>query len=221
MASSRRDRAWRWLERLFALTAVTMFAVVGFGLVRAEMDWRFASQVLHDARTPPGSDTVVARHDESQLVAPLLPAGDDESPGPAPVLSRAPIERAFVGVLEIPRVNLSTLVYDVRDPAAMRHAAGHLRGTPLPWQPGNSAVAGHRDSAFRELRHVRPGDDIRLITPHGTFNYRVTRAFVVYPEEVSVLDTKAAALTLITCFPFRWVGTAPERWIVQAARAPS
>lgn len=197
-------RVYRWGERLLVLLAVLAFGTVALDLVRAELDKATVSPSIGAeswwAAVPSGLQPVAAEVIESLRTPSAVPA------------------KVFVGQLEIPRVNLSTLVFDGPDSAVLRQATGHVRGTALPWQAGNSAVAGHRDSAFRDLRHVRPGDDIRFITSHGSFDYRVTRAFVVYPDEVWVLRKDAAALTLITCFPFRWVGTAPERWIIHAQR---
>lgn len=224
MARFRRTGTLCWLERLLVLAAVLAFGTVAVDRVQAEWDAISARLSLPGSRMPdalanlPVTPVGIPGHTPSHTPA-VLP-DDEEGVEPSAGSSEAPAGRVFVGELEIPRVHMRTLVFDVSDPTALRHAAGHLRGTALPWRDGNSAVAGHRDSAFRELRHVRPGDDIRFVTPHGTFEYRVTRAFVVYPDETWVLDDEAAALTLITCFPFRWVGTAPERWIVHAQRKP-
>jgi sortase A len=101
----------------------------------------------------------------------------------------------------------------------LKVAVGHLPDTPLPWQDGNTALAGHRDTFFRPLRHIQRGDEIHLATRHGTFRYRVTRHTVVDPDELWVLDASpAAALTLITCYPFDFTGSAPRRFVVHAAR---
>jgi sortase A len=101
----------------------------------------------------------------------------------------------------------------------LRFGIGYLSDTPLPWQDGNSALAGHRDGVFRPLRNVRIGDDIRLVTPHGEFRYRVRRTLVVGPEEVWVLGAVPRVnLTLITCFPFSYIGRAPQRFVVQAEK---
>ena len=136
------------------------------------------------------------------------------------MLIETPVEpSAPVGRLEIPRIGLSTVVAEGDDENTLEVAVGHLPDTPLPWHEGNSALAGHRDSFFRPLRRIRVGDDIRFATPHGTFRYRVTRHTVVDPDELWVLDASpTAALTLITCYPFDFVGSAPRRFVVHAER---
>jgi sortase A len=86
-------------------------------------------------------------------------------------------------------------------------------------EPGNSALAGHRDTFFRGLKNIRVNDDLRLTTPYGDFTYQVTRTVIVMPTDLSVLDpTDEQTLTLVTCYPFSYVGHAPKRFIVQAVR---
>ena len=100
------------------------------------------------------------------------------------------------------------------DEDTLNVAVGHLPDTPLPWQAGNSALAGHRDTFFRALKGVRLGDEIRLATSHGELRYRVERTLVIEPDDLSVLEpSPKPGLTLITCFPFSY---APHRFIVQA-----
>ena len=126
---------------------------------------------------------------------------------------------APIGRLEIPRIGLTAVVAEGDDEKTLKLAVGHLPDTPLPWQEGNSALAGHRDSFFRPLRHIQVGDDIHLTTVRGTLRYRVTRHIVVDPAELWVLNpSPTAALTLITCYPFDYVGPAPRRFIVHAER---
>jgi sortase A len=124
-----------------------------------------------------------------------------------------------IGRLEIPRIGLSAIVMEGDDENTLNVAIGHLPDTPLPWQDGNVALAGHRDTFFRPLRRIQTSDDIRLVTPRGTFRYRTTRQIVVEPDELWVLNpTPAADLTLITCYPFDFVGPAPRRFVVHAER---
>ena len=124
-----------------------------------------------------------------------------------------------IGRLEIPRLGLSVKVAEGDDDKTLKVAVGHLPDTPLPWQNGNSALAGHRDTFFRPLRRIQVGDEIRFATRQGTFRYRVTRHNIVNPDDVWVLDpSPSAALTLITCYPFDFVGPAPQRFVVHAER---
>ena len=123
----------------------------------------------------------------------------------------------LIGRLEIPRLGLSALVVEGTDSRTLRRAVGHVPLTSLPGEPGNVALAGHRDSFFQHLRQVYLGDRVRLTTPDGTFEYRVESKFIVRPEQTGVLSpSDGRTLTLITCYPFKYVGSAPERYIVRA-----
>ncbi len=119
----------------------------------------------------------------------------------------------------IGRLPLSAVVANGDDDETLRVAIGHLPDTPLPWEEGNSALAGHRDTLLRALRNIRVDDDMRVVTAYGEFMYQVKRIVIVAPDDLSVLTpTPQAALTLVTCYPFSYVGHAPKRFIVQAAR---
>jgi sortase A len=125
----------------------------------------------------------------------------------------------LIGRLDIPRLNISAPVEAGEDNDVLDFAVGYLPDTPLPWKPGNSAFAAHRDRLFRPLERIRVGDDIRLSTIHGVLQYKVSRTLIVNPEDLWVLDPRPDAnLTLITCFPFRYVGNAPRRFVVQARK---
>ena len=127
-----------------------------------------------------------------------------------------------IGTLEITRVGLTGVVVEGDSTEVLDRAIGHLPDTPLPWKEGNSALAAHRDTIFRPLKGVRLGDVLRLKTRHGDFDYRVTETLIVKPEEVWVLDpTPVTTLTLISCWPFNYIGHAPERFIVRAERIPT
>jgi len=131
----------------------------------------------------------------------------------------APAAREVLGILEIPRVGMSTVVVEGDEAPTLSVAAGHLPDTPLPWEPGNSAIAGHRDTFFRPLREIEVGDVIELATRRGRLSYRVLRLLVVDPDDVWVLAPSSEIdLTLITCYPFTYIGSAPHRFVVQAAR---
>ena len=145
------------------------------------------------------------------------PVPEDERTRPISLATGEPI-----GTLEIVRVGLSGIVIEGDDDSVLDRAIGHLPDTPLPWQTGNSALAAHRDTLFRPLKGVRFGDVLRLKTPHGNFDYRVRDILIVKPEDVWVLDpTPTSVLTLISCYPFAYIGHAPERFIVRAERIPA
>lgn len=125
----------------------------------------------------------------------------------------------LIGRLEIPRLGLSAPVKTGDDDNVLDFSVGYLPDTPLPWTSGNSAFAAHRDRLFRPLEHIRSGDEIDLTTTHGLLRYRVLKAFVVSPRDVWVLDPiPRVSLTLITCYPFVYVGHAPHRFVVQAEK---
>jgi sortase A len=126
---------------------------------------------------------------------------------------------APLAVLRIPKIRLEVPVLPGTDDHTLDRAAGHIEDTAQPGMDGNSGIAGHRDGFFRGLKDITPGDMIELDTLQGTDVYRVERTWVVKPEDVSVLDpTPTPALTLVTCYPFYFVGSAPERFIVRAVR---
>jgi sortase A len=119
--------------------------------------------------------------------------------------------------LSIPRLGLSAVVLQGSDDHTLRAGPGHIETTPLPGESGNVAIAGHRDSFFRPLRDVQVGDDILLDTPTSRVHYRVASYSVVNSSEVSVLGpTSDNVLTLVTCFPFQFIGSAPDRFVVRA-----
>jgi sortase A len=125
----------------------------------------------------------------------------------------------LIGRIEIPRLGVSVMLAEGSDSATLRKAAGHIRGTAFPGDPGNIGVAGHRDTFFRPLRRIRANDLIVLDTLRGRFRYRVESAKVVSPDAVGVLaPTQRQVLTLVTCYPFYYVGPAPYRFIVRARR---
>jgi len=124
-----------------------------------------------------------------------------------------------IGRIEIPRLGISSIVRQGVDDGTLGRAVGHVPYTPLPGQTGNVGLAAHRDTYFRNLRGIREGDLIRLRTPKGTFEYTVESLRVVSPTTVEVLDpTPTPSLTLVTCYPFNYVGHAPKRFIVRATQ---
>lgn len=133
------------------------------------------------------------------------------------VARSAPPPGGVIGRLEIPRLGLNTVIIKGAEASALRSAAGHIPGTALPGSPGNVGIAGHRDQSFRRLKDAQTGDWIMVVTPEGSFHYRIASLSVVSPRQTSVLAaSKEPKLTLVTCYPFHYVGRAPQRFIVEA-----
>ena len=127
--------------------------------------------------------------------------------------------RGLVGRLEISRLGVSEMVMEGTSEAVLRRAVGHIPGTGLPGKPGNVGLSGHRDTFFRPLKNIREHDIITLTTLRGKYRYRVVSTKVVAPDDVAVLKaTGEESLTLVTCYPFTFVGSAPDRFIVRAKR---
>jgi sortase A len=126
-------------------------------------------------------------------------------------------EGRFLGTLEMPRLGISVPVREGTRETTLKRAVGHIPLTALPNEPGNVGLAGHRTSHFEPLRDVQNGDEIRLTTPEGPYVYQVVSTEIVMPSAVRVLRSDGhAMLTLVTCWPFDWVGHAPKRFVVRA-----
>ena len=136
-----------------------------------------------------------------------------------PPIVAAPVPRLGdpIGILEIPRLGVSEIVAEGDTDEILGVAIGHLPDTPLPWEPGRSAIAGHRDGHFRPLKDIRQGDRIYLKARHVNLEYEVERTLIVTPDDLSVLTpTPDSYLTLVTCYPFSYVGRAPQRFVIHA-----
>jgi sortase A len=122
-----------------------------------------------------------------------------------------------VAKLIIPRLDTELYVVEGDDAGELRRGPGHMAGTPMPGQGGNCIIAGHRDTHFRILKDIRKGDAIVLQTGAGQYTYRVSGTQIVLPANTASLKpTRDAELHLITCYPFYYLGSAPERFVVQA-----
>ena len=156
---------------------------------------------------------------EARIVA-AMPVPDP--PGPQRRLTghRAvvpPAAGSWVAKLDAPSVRLSATVLEGTDDATLDRGAGHIEDTPFPGQPGNIGIAGHRDTTFRPVQHLRTGDPLELTTRDGVYRYLITKTFIVDPKDVYVLDPgDQPMLTLVTCYPFKYIGNAPRRYIIQA-----
>ena len=136
--------------------------------------------------------------------------------------SRVP-DGTAVGRIEIPRIGVSSIIAEGETDATLRLAVGHIPGTAFPGDDGNTGLAGHRDTYFRRLARIRLHDEIRLTATGGADSlYRVDSITIVDPGDVSVLESGAVpSVTLVTCYPFHFLGAAPKRFVVRAGRVPS
>ena len=139
------------------------------------------------------------------------------SPGIQTTDQPKPLPHAVVGRIEIPRLDLSAMVLEGVEDRDLLVGAGHIPGTALPGEEGNVGIAAHRDTFFRSLRRIAKNDQILLTTLGGSFKYLVASIEITTPDNPSVLqDSAQPTLTLITCYPFSFVGPAPDRFVVHA-----
>jgi sortase A len=168
------------------------------------------------------ADTWIFQREESRELTRLL----TDQPAPATLNSvpiaasvRAAAIKGLIGRIDVARLGLSVVVVEGTSAHTLRRAAGHIAGTALPGEQGNVGISGHRDTLFRPLRDIRQGDIITLSTPAGEYRYSVVSTKIVSPEDTSVLNSDGSdILTLVTCYPFYFVGPAPNRFIVRAER---
>ncbi len=127
-----------------------------------------------------------------------------------------------IGILRIPKIDVEVPVLEGTDDLVLNRGVGHVAGTANPGENGNVAIAGHRDGFFRGLKDIAVGDKIELVTLQETETFIIDRITIVDPTDVSVLQPRShPSLTLITCYPFYFIGSAPQRYIVQATIAGS
>ena len=214
-------RALEWTFLLVGLLAVDCFVWVNTGsvLYQAYEDWSF-DQTLRGL-TP--SVTGFVRDEAHWLSGGRVNSESAEAPKPAPPTSQPqvpapPGPQSVIGRLEIPRLKLAVMVREGADESTLSRAVGHIPGTALPGNVGNVGLAGHRDTFFRALRNIQADDTIEMQTTAGTYRYVVKSTRIVTPRDVSVLEASGGeTLTLVTCYPFYYVGSAPKRFIVHAA----
>src|SRR5262245_26006851 len=206
----------RWLERVLLLIGILCLGTWAYAWLDARYAQYKEGKLLDEALSaPPAAGRGAAAAADTDALETFRRSG-----GPPP--AAAPPEGTLIGRIEIPRLGVSAIVLQGVDNKTLRRAVGHIPETPLPENGGNVGLAGHRDSFFRDLKDVRTNDVITLKTLEGTYQYRVEWTRIVEPEDTEVLaGTPVPALTLVTCYPFFYVGSAPERFIVRARRANS
>jgi sortase A len=207
----------RWARFFFLVVGVLALSYCAVVLLdrwafQAYQTWRF-ERALKDAQTSAGAN--------SQPASSPFPAQAEADRARAVSFGIDGLAGSPLGRIEISSIGLAAMIMEGVDGRTLRHAVGHIPGTPLPGQKGNVALAGHRDTFFRGLRNIHKDDEITLTTLRGSYLYRVDTTQVVEPKDIGVLRATADdILTLVTCYPFYFVGPAPQRFIVRAHRIP-
>ena len=185
----------------------------------AALGWLISARVATGRDQRNWAREFEARLAARQSVNGAAPAAVTGSPR---VVGTAGTTNGIIGRLEAPRLGISVIAREGTDASTLERAVGHVANTALPGEAGNAGLAGHRDTFFRRLRYARAGDRIIVTSVSGRHEYVVRDTRVVSPKDVSVLDpTPEPTLTLVTCYPFRYVGPAPERFIVRADLLPN
>jgi len=199
----------RIVLRYFFLT----LAIVCLGLY----GYAYLERVLYQSYESREFDRRADRNAAAVAVSrgPVAPIGRPS--GRSVSLSKLPPASALLGRLSVPRLHLAGMVREGIDRNTLQVAIGHIPGMALPGQAGNVGVAGHRDTFFRGLKDLKTGDEIDFSTSSGDFQYIVESLIIVEPDHVGVLAPSADnVLTLVTCYPFSYIGAAPKRFVVRA-----
>ena len=193
-----RPKSWRFAQCLFLIAGLL---ALGFAA------YSYAARYVYQAYENREFDRALSAHQ----VAPSPHASTELHPSTASW-------RALIGRLAIPRLGISAMVKEGIDDRTLGLAVGHIPSTAMPGKAGNVGLAAHRDNLFRNLKDVARDDEITLTTLDNTYTYRVVSFNIVNPQEVSVLAPSSGenTLTLVTCYPFYFVGHAPKRFVVRA-----
>jgi sortase A len=195
-------RILKWQQGALFACAILLLGYCGFALTDAWIFQRRANQDL-DRQLRAQRAAIRGRPQLRSWASP--PAARSHAPG------------GLIGRIEIPRLRLSVAVVEGVGKTVLRRAVGHIPGTALPGEAGNVGVAGHRDTFFRPLKDLRIKDEIQFSTLEGDFKYEVESLRIVEPANVGPLAPSGEnVLTMVTCYPFYYVGPAPKRWIVRA-----
>ena len=212
------ERSLLWLGWLFLATFLFAYIhrVVMF---RAEMG-RFESKQLEYPKERREGQLITEVQDDVRRSTQTMNANYSLWSVQRTELHQASLSKRTdaLGVLRIPRLQLEVPVLEGTDELTLNRGVGRIVGTSRPGEIGNIGIAGHRDGFFRPLKDIREGDLIELVTASGTEVYGVDRLGITSPADVSALRLKSApSLTLVTCYPFYFVGPAPNRYIVEAS----
>ncbi|HEY4930134.1 MAG TPA: class D sortase [Terriglobales bacterium] len=203
----RKRPALRWARWLFLVLGVALLGYVGYTFLDAELFQAYENWRLNQAVEKSSTPSAVAQ--PQVLPASLSPRDEGRRTTVAP--------GSVLGRIEISRIGISVIIVEGIGRRSLQRAVGHIPGTAFPGEQGNVAISAHRDTFFRPLKDIRKDDEITLTTANGSYRYRVDSMKVVAEEDTEVLnDSGASVLTLVTCYPFYYVGPAPKRFVVRA-----
>ena len=192
--TTRNQRFMRWTRNILLVSGILALSYVVFTLVSARIYQKNAVLAL---------DKQIQAEEQHKIVQPVLAIKEGD----------------VLGRIEIPRIGVSVAVLQGTTWRTLRLGVGHIKGTALPGEPGNIGIAGHRDTYFRALKDIHKDDEIQLETATGITTYEVDWIRITSPSDNGVLaPTTESSLTLVTCYPFYYIGAAPERFIVHAHR---
>jgi sortase A len=190
-------RGWRllgWVRGFLLIVGVAALSYVAYVLLHS----RFYQQQANDALD---QEIQAGGRSADSLTGRTVKEGD------------------VLGRISIPRIGITVAILQGTKSKTLQLGVGHIRGTPLPGEGGNVGIAGHRDTWFRNLKDIHTGDDIQIETVAGSSQYKVDWVQIVAPNDMGVLAPSAeSAITLVTCYPFYYVGPAPERFVVHARK---
>jgi len=211
MPGRQRQSHWRQSRYFFLVLAVACLGFYSYAyidrlLFQTYEGWRF------DRLPDRGRSAVAGSAEQTAAIGRV-----DYTPGRSRRSSKPPSSVSIIGRLSVPRLRLSAIVSEGVDAKTLRVSVGHIPMTALPGQSGNVGIAGHRDTFFRSLKDMRIKDKIVFSTFSGNFKYEVESLIIVEPGNTTVLaPSTEKMLTMVTCYPFSYIGAAPKRFIVSA-----
>jgi sortase A len=209
-------KVWDWIQNALFTAGLSLLAIYGAVRLEGHLSSRAALNSFVTSEPSSSSATPVREEDSNSPEAEF--SGWNEKRIHAYKESFTNQFGAPMAVLQIPKIRLAVPLLDGTDDLTLNHAVGHIAGTARPGGQGNIGIAGHRDGFFRGLKDVKVGDAVELRTAKGTDKYVVDQILIVKPDNVGVLRSRPLpSLTLVTCYPFYFIGSAPKRYVVMAS----
>ena len=207
----KRESPWRQSRYFFLVLAIACLGLYSYTYVDRVVFQTYQSW-LFDRLPDRGSSTVAGSVQQATAIGRV-----DYVPRRSKHSLESLSSVSVIGRLSVPRLHLSAMVREGVEAKTLRLSVGHIPATALPGQAGNVGIAGHRDTFFRRLKDLRTKDEIVFSTLNGNFKYEVESLLVVEPDNVAVLAPSSEnMLTMVTCYPFSYIGSAPKRFIVRA-----